>query len=445
MTSWLRKCVFVGAAGSLCACTGYQPIPLPETDNLLLSIDELASGGLAKIDIDTSNGLSSLEAAAIAVALNPDLASQRERLDVAEAQLFATRLFPDPQLAASIDRPTGDVAGLVDAGSLAMSYDILALLLRNRAAEVQEFTVDQVRLELIWQEWQVAQQARLLFVRYYQGLQKVALLSEAVRNFEARRAASRRALADGDLTIATAGPDLSAMLDARSQLSQAERQLNQDRHEFGALLGFSPELRVDLEQIGELPDASAFDGPIDVQHVAAVRPDLLALRAGYESQQARVRMAAMRFFPAIGIGVSRARDTGSIYTNGVSVSLDLPIFSGRRGELRVERATRALLQREYLARLAQTKTSLSQLQSEHEIVARHYQELAIAIPELARMADEARRAYRNGDLDALTFLTLEFSAISKRLELIDLEQSLWEISIAFDTISGRPPVGASAP
>ena len=67
--SSIRNCVLFCAASVLCACTSNQPVPLPETDNLLLSIDELAAGGRAKIDIDTSNGLSDVEAAVIAVTM----------------------------------------------------------------------------------------------------------------------------------------------------------------------------------------------------------------------------------------------------------------------------------------------------------------------------------------------------------------------------------------
>jgi len=76
-----------------------------------------------------------------------------------------------------------------------------------------------------------------------------------------------------------------------------------------------------------------------MHELAQRRPDLLALQAGYRSQEARVRAAILGQFASITLGITRARDTGSVSTNGFTIGLTLPLFSGNRGEIKIERAT----------------------------------------------------------------------------------------------------------
>ncbi|WP_449424040.1 hypothetical protein [Rhodanobacter lindaniclasticus] len=51
------------------------------------------------------------------------------------------------------------------------------------------------------------------------------------------------------------------------------------------------------------------------------RPDLLALQAGYQSQQAKLRRAILAQFPALTIGFNTARDTSAVYTHGLSIGI----------------------------------------------------------------------------------------------------------------------------
>src|SRR5439155_363291 len=57
------------------------------------------------------------------------------------------------------------------------------------------------------------------------------------------------------------------------------------------------------------------------------RLDLLALKRGYESQDATLRAAILAQFPKLTLGVNRAQDTSDVRTIGVGATLELP--SGR--------------------------------------------------------------------------------------------------------------------
>lgn len=421
----------------IAGCASYEPSPLPRESGLSISTDALVRTLADAPSVVIANGVSMNEAAVIAVVTNPDLVAQRKRLGVAEAQIFSTRLLPDPQISLGREKPTGDDPALVDARTASRNYDLLALLTRSSNIRSQKLAGEQVRLEVVWQEWQVAQNTRLLFVRERAESLKLALLKAAVENFEKRRSMSHKALAEGNLTVEQASPDLTALLDAGSQLYQLQQQHTQTSHDLRALMGLVPDSTLDLVELPTAPASKPLDASAILPGLANRRPDLLALQAGYASQEARVRTAVLRFFPALVLGAVRANDTSSIYTSGINLSFALPLFTGNRGEVRVERATRERLRAEYQARLAQTQIDVSRLSSEQVILDERRTFLHKYIPELRRMAEESSKAYAARDIDALVYLNVKFTLINKRMELIDLEQSLWEIAIALDTITAQ--------
>jgi outer membrane protein TolC len=172
--------------------------------------------------------------------------------------------------------------------------------------------------------------------------------------------------------------------------------------------------------------------------IARRRPDLLALKAGYESQEAHVRSAILSQFPSLGIELNRARDTGAVYTTGLGVTLTLPLLSGNRGNIAIERATRAQLQEEYQARLAHTIVDVDRLRELQGIIHHQQETLETYLPRLKTLVERSRRAYSEGDIDALTFLNMESTWVNRRLEQISLVQAAWENHIALEALLALP-------
>ena len=428
-------------ASLLSACGSYRALPLPVDGDLIADVNAIPQLLSDVKPVDVSDGIDLDEVAIIAVLTNPDLVAARKRFGVAQAQLFATRLLPDPQFALGVDHPTSDGPGLGNAKSASVNYDLLALLTRSAGIEAQRSAANQVQLEIVWQEWQVAQRARWLFVRERSETQTLALLETTVSNFARRQLSSAKALQEGNVTIESAGPDLTALLDVGSQLYQLRQQHNQTRHELHALLGLTPDSALELKDLPAAPEPATtpVDAAAMMRPISTRRPDLLALQAGYASQEARVRQATLRFFPALGLAIARAVDTSAVYTSGLALSLDLPFFAGNRGELRVARASREQLRSEYQVRLAQTHSDISRLFSEQRILDSQRQFLQQHLPDLEAMVTEAQRAYANQDMDALAYLNIESALINKRVELLAVELALWEIEIALDTVAARVP------
>ena len=442
---WRAALAAAGALAVLSACATYQPHPLEDQSPLAadlavlrLEMAERDGGPANQHGFNPVDGLDLIEVGTIAVVNNPDLSVQRARLAVAGAQAFAAGLLPDPQISAGVDKPTGHTGGLVNAWALGLGYEIIPLITRQSRVDAELKGQEKVRLDLLWQEWQVIQQARSLAVRLHLEEQRLALLHGMRGLYQERYERSAKALKEGDTTLDVNGTDLTALVDTLSQINQLEQTHNQTRHELNLLLGLDPEVKIAISPLSQPPALDAETVRARLAELARLRPDLLALKAGYESQEARVRAAILAQFPSLGIGINRARDTSDVRTIGLSVSLDLPLFSGNRGTIAIERATREQLREEYRARLAQASMDVDRLLALQAIVQQQQDNLQTYLPQLKTLVDRASQAYSRGDIDALTFLNMESTWVNKRLEQISLAQTGWENRIALEALLALP-------
>ena len=438
--------VLCSTALLLTGCASYQARPLPEDSmlaenlqGLQYSIEKQQAAGLQQQhEINPADGLDLTETAIIAVLNNSALQAERTKQKVAGAQLFAAGLLPDPQISANLDLPTGDSSGTVNAWGLGFGYDIIPLITRQARIDAQRQGQVQVNLNLLWQEWQVMQRARSLAIRSTLELSKLELLKKTLDFYLHRYNNSSQALKVGDITLGVNGTDLTALIDIYSQINQLEQAHNETRHQLRLLLGLVPDvdLRFTLPPEPNLLSREAAEKGLKT--LQQRRPDLLALQAGYQSQEAKVRSAVLSQFPSLSIGIIRAKDTSAVYTTGFGISLNLPLFSGSKGAIAVERATREQLQREYQARLSQALTDVDRLLELQVIISRQQARLKKYLPKLRALVEKTREAYKNSDIDALTFFNMEYTWVLKRLEEIDLEQVQWENSLALQAMLALP-------
>jgi outer membrane protein TolC len=427
------------------ACATYKPQPLPEgpdletqVPRLKIDVRQLPLPLLRSHPFNPENGLDMTEAAILAVINNPELKASRRQADVAQAQLFNARLLPDPQISLSGDHPTSGPPPLSEAYGLGLNYDLMALVLRDVTMATSRAAARQVDLEILWQEWQVVQQARILFVQTILEAHKLSLLRRAQTLYAKRYARSFKALEQGNLTLDVTGTDLTALLDANTRVSQMEQNVNKTRHDFNALLGLYPEVKLNLMP---LSSPRPLDQAAVRQALAGLpkrRPDLLALQAGYQSQEAKVHRAVLSQFPSLSVGINQGRDTGDVTSVGLGISLNLPVLNRNRGRIAIQRATRAQLGQAYQARLDQTYNEVNLLETRQDLIADQLAVLREKLPVLEGMVEKAALAYDSGNIGSLIYVNMANTLLNKRLEAVDLEQSLWEIRIALDTLLAWP-------
>jgi len=436
-------------AGSLAGCATYREQPLPARSTLPDRIPDLTIDSrqmplpeLAAHRFDPTDGLDITEVAMLAVVNNPDLKTARAAAGIAHAQAFAAGLLPDPQLSLAADVPDAGQGATTTAYNLGLTYDVIALLTlapRRAAARREAAKTD---LNLLWLEWQVVSQARQLFVRLTQEAQLMEVLEQNRTLFADRYRRTETALDRGLLTLDAVTPHLTALQDVSRQINDLERLVSQNRHDLNALLGLAPEVAVPLVGPAELPELDEAGIEKLLPDLPRRRPDLIALQLGYAAEEMRYRAAILEQFPSLGIGFTRARDTGDIHTAGLGITLTLPIFSGNRGPIAVERATRQQLYVEYQQRLNAADSGIHRILAEQRINRRQLLDVDQGLADLSRAAAKTDAAFKAHNIDALAFASLQAALLAKKIERINLEQAILEQRMALQTLAGGElPVG----
>lgn len=437
-----RTALAAGMLLSLSACATYHSAPLKDArgakaiSGMSVSAAQMPTVALAHHRFDPADGLDSTEVAMLAVANSPHLRVMRDKLGVSRAQAFAAGLLPDPQLSLSRDVPTSSGNDLSNAFGLGLDYDLGALLTRSARVSGARANQRQVQLDLLWAEWQTVAQARLLFdqVRYQQVLQR--RLRHELDAIEPLQEHIQQALNRGDLDYAAANSGLDAAASMRTQLVDASRQLGDAREKLKRLLGLASDAPLHL--VGETWNRQPDDAQIEraLAQLARRRPDLLALKAGYAAQESAVRAAILGQFPAVQIGVNRARDTSAVFTTGFSIGITLPLFNRNRGNIAIARATRTQLADSYRARLLETRSEVHRLREALRMLDKQQP----AIVQHAEQMDTAARAatmhWRNGLLDWPTWLSIRASALAADRDRYDLRQQQATAAIALETLLG---------
>ena len=423
----------------MCGCAHYRPEPLPtapdltKTPVLTAPARQFWLPGLAPHPVST-NGLDETTVVLLAVFNNPDLKAARLQAGVADAQMLEAGLLPDPQVDANFA-----TSALNYGGVLGLSEQIQALITRGAARAAAKNAAQQVNLDILWQEWQVAERARELFIQARADEQLQSVLASTRALLDDRYQRDRAAMQRGDETSGVVAADLNALAGADASMRQLQTEANTNRHALNALLGLSPDVTIQLT--GSAGALTITKGQFD-QAVASLpqrRADLLALQAGYRSQEENLRRAVLAQFPAMSAGVEFERDpVEGVNAVGPQVSMTLPLFNRNRGQIAIQKATRDVLRQTYQARLDAAQSQADEVWNAAQIMAGQLKDLDEQLPQLEKTATAAQQSMREYNLNAPLYIALESNLLVRRAEAIRLRASLDSARSALSTLLGLP-------
>ncbi|MBL8270949.1 TolC family protein, partial [Steroidobacter sp.] len=425
-------------------CASYREKPLEAgaataTTPLYVDAAAMPLPALRQHRFDPTDGLDQTEVAMLAVANNPELRLLRDDLGIQRAQAFAARLLPDPQLSFGQDFPVRSGPDLVTAFTAGITQDITALLMRSSTMQASRLDTRKIELDELWAEWQMVAQARALFNQVQADTRLLHELQTLLPDHERLREAVQSELQAGNLTSDVAAGPLLALADLQRQIDDTAQKLNLERHTLQLLLGLDEHAELRLVDDAEPTQAEQLlPAGID-QRLAALperRPDLLALRIGYQAQEVKLRQAVLKQFPSISLGLSRARDTSNITTRGYSIGLTLPLFDRGRGAIAIETATRQRLFDEYQSRLATARSEVDRIRIDLPELIRRTQQAERDAEHLRTLQQAATQSFAGGVLDWNAYVTLSTAAVARRMEAVQLALTLQEQQEMLRTLLG---------
>lgn len=424
-------------ASFLSGCATYQPNPLtkdavdmqltvPEESALTIAAQAIAHPLLKPVALDASDGLSTDEAAILAVLLNPGLKATRSQIKVGQAQLFQAGILPNPKVGANLDFVVGgNIAGTQTAQGLGLSWNLQQLLTRNAAINSAKASEQAIQLDLAWQEWQVAIAAKAGISRLRALADQIEEACKIAERLNEETVLLKESERRGLKTLLDVAPIEASANSAAALVLSLQADYTQARIELNRIMGYPAETLFKLQEnvpphsIKLLPDLDVLLSGFEQR-----RLDLLALKSGYESQDARLRSAILAQFPSINLGLNAATDTGNVQTLGPGVSIGIPIFDRNQGNISMERATRERLFNEYASRVFEARSDI--VAAYHSITSLNEQitQAQQALPTLQQIVDVSKGAAESGNMDRLTQYTIQNNLTAKTIKLSNLQLQL---------------------
>jgi outer membrane protein TolC len=433
MNGRVRQAAFIAAlCAAVSGCAKYQPLPLPDHARLAPMLAELRRDvpagvvGTApqKLDIDRPLDLDSI--GLLAILNDPELRSERGTIGVAQGALLQASTLPNPSMNLAYGALLGG-PGTAPSFAASLSQDIAAIVTYRARVESARAHVQEVNADQLWQEWQVAQKARLLALDLYWGERSTQFQQRELDLVSGALTKVQAATAAGNLDLTAVSPLATAEAAAEQALTTLDLDQLKNWQALDGLLGLAPEVRFEIAK-PELPPPPAADDLL--RDLAQRRPDLVALRLGYRAADEDVRAAILGQFPAFTLGGSWNSDTTGVRSAGPTVTFDLPIFNRNQGQVASSQATRLLLHEQYQARLDSAVGDIRALAAQTGKFAAALARARQAAATAESLATRAQSAYTQGNLDQRAWTDYQTSASQRQLETVALERSLGEAEIA---------------
>ncbi|MEJ2573253.1 MAG: TolC family protein [Gammaproteobacteria bacterium] len=439
----MRGATVLSLCGLLLACASYAPKPLPTqtpwNDRTDLRVDarDIELPVLAAQHIDLNAPWTMQAVATLAVLNDPRLKATRDQAGVARAQAFAAGLLPDPKFSASRDIPQGQSGATSTAYSLGLHFDLGSLITRHAAVAAARANLRQVNLHILWQEWQTAAAAEMDYIALVGLRNRDALLGTERDATLVRLQRDRAAAGAGTQPRTVADADLVELQALQQKLATDARQHESHVAELDGLLGLRPGSPLRLADLPRFDQEAVKGAAAALSRLSSIRPDLMALKAGYASQEHKLRESVLAQFPSVGVAVLRARDTSSVNTVGFGITLSLPILNGSRGEIAVQSATRQALYDAYALRLREARAEVAHLLADLDLLQRRRIALEATLPSLRDAAREAEAALQRGGITLLQAQAQRHTLLEQRLALQANAQQIAEQTVALQLLTGH--------
>lgn len=429
-------------AALLSGCALYHSLPLPKQPDLVGQLRQLrtrmpAVPGEAQRNIATDKPLTIDDIGLLALLNDPDLRSERGEMSVAQANLLQASLLPNPSASVSWQALLAGT-DFTSAWTASISQDVRSIVTYHTRVKSAHYAMDQVNADLLWREWQVAQQARILALDLYWGELSVSLAERQLQLLDREVREVQAATQSGALDLTALAPLLAARASAAQTVASVNLAQLQGWQQLDAVLGLKPDVRfaVAPPKVAPLPP----DLEMLIAQLPQRRPDLVALQLGYHSADEDVRTAIIEQFPAFALGAGWGDDTANNRTAGPGATFDLPVFDRNQGRVAQTRATRLQLHEQYQARLDAADGTAKGLVSQIQRLTSDAQQAERAASAAEAQSKAAQQAYAQDTLDQRSLADFETTALQRRIEAMALERSLGEarITLTVDLGLGLP-------
>lgn len=368
---------------------------------------------------------------------NPDWRTAEQEVEVARGKTTTARLLnpfnPVIEGQAGPRKVAGERTGADYGVGISMEMEVAG----QRGLRISEAERNLQRAEAGFQDFARTFRAKLAraFYRVLFARERLAL-QRRVENLNKTLVDVTKIKYDaGDVSGLEVNVSIVRYGQSRKETLDAERNLTQSQLELRRLIGvnetFAPADKLDVI----LPPFSAVQV---LNRALANRPDLLARRHELQRAEAEIALVRRQVLPNPVFGVSFNREGSGDKTVLGGISIPLPVFNRRQGELESLEARRIQARAEVLALekeiQKEVNQALNQWETSRQSVELFQREVIEQIEENFRLLEAA---YRERRIDLPRLLIMENDLVAANQSYLDGLASLREAAIQIDEASGE--------
>ncbi len=450
------SCIFITIVIS--GCTFYQWYSPPATTNITLeavtpsSIEKklqqfqnnLSNTLIKPIRISLLDGLSPDEAAVLSILYNPVLHTMRNACGLAEAQLLEAWTLPNPKLSAGVEFPFGSESNDNKLGySVGVEWEVTSIIpLWSKIKSAQSHS-KAVALSIMWQEIQIAQEAKQTVYLIASLNQQLDLAQEIEESAYQKCNMMRKAVGSGAKTSGDLSVSEFALLDAQAIRITIESELKTAWVDLNSILGMPTNKTIFLQPDILFPQPAATIvsyAAFLLQDIEKKRFDLQAIKMECESVDDQYRVALWQQIPKTSVGFSHAKDDEDVHSIGGSVQIEIPLFDRNQGNIFAKRAHRQKTFDNYRAKIVEARAEVMRIVAHIQATQRKINAISRLMPTLEQLVTTYSNASKNGSISIFTYYEAQRQLNNRKHELISLKQTLTELVIELDIATGSPVI-----
>lgn len=381
------------------------------------------------------------DALTLALRNSPELAAFSHKMRVAEARELQAGLRPNPEFEAEFENfagsgPLSGTDALETTVSLAQAFPLGGDIKQRR--EVARYQSRLAGWDYEAARLEVLTEVTRRYIGALAGQRRVEVAREAMKLARQVQAATKKRIDAGDAPPIDAARASVPVATATVALKRAERELTATRKQLALSWGASKPTFARLTgSLDELTSPPAAD-----QLVALINENPAVARWATEisARQAEVRLAKAEAVPDL-TGVAGIRHDGAedVRSLLVGISLPLPIFDRRQGDIQAARQEEASARQ----RRREAELGLETMLSEAyvRLVNAHAEATALhdlALPPATEAFNVTQRAFEQGDLMFLDVLDAERTLVELRTQYLDALVAYHKAAAEIEGLIGQP-------
>lgn len=382
-------------------------------------------------------------AVAIALINNRRLRAEYARIGLAEAELVEAGLLDNPSLSVGVGFPDRPPSGTeLDFG---LTLSILQWLLMPAREDIATIQLNAEVLSVAHAVLETATATRLAFLDLQAALNMAAVLREIAVATEASYQFATRVHDAGNLSDLALANEQALYEQSRVEYARSLANAAEQRERLNAQLGLWG-TQTSWTVMDRLPPLPKSEPELTDLESLAIR-QRLDLAAAAKELEAISKAAGLqrdwRYLLTAEVGANAMRDTDGQWVFGPALSLELPIFNQRQGQIARLDAERLASEARLEALAIEVRSDVRRLRGSlfaARFEAEHFQSTIIPLRE--RITALTQEQYNFMLVDTFDLLAAKRESIAVYREYIDSVRHYWELHARLQqAVGGRLPIG----